>query len=117
MKNNKISSHSEQKSKHSCKPRKVCVFLQHQASYKIPLNKRKGVKNKLFIDFKIVLKAGGVRNFFFGSAKYVNLLAIANSALFLTVDVTTQKKKDTRLFGPFKFNEHQKMSYTLVQCD
>ena len=102
MKNNKICSHSEQKSKHSCKSRKVCVFLQHQASYKIPLNKRKGVKNKLFIDFKIVLKAGGVRNVFFGSAKYVNLLAIANSALFLTVDVTTQKKKRYATFRSFQ---------------
>ena len=64
MENNKISSHSEQKSKHSCKPIKVWVFLQHQVSYKIPLNKRKGVKIKLFIDFEIVLKAGRVRNFF-----------------------------------------------------
>ena len=52
MKNNKISSQSEQKSKHSCKPRKVCVFLQHQASYKITLNKRKGIK----INFSLTLK-------------------------------------------------------------
>ena len=59
MKTNKISSHSEQKRKHSCKPRKVCVFLQHQASYKIPLNKRKGVKINFSLTLKLFSKLAG----------------------------------------------------------